>query len=85
MKKATNEPVQKGTNTNCLKDIRCPKCGWEESFDIVMTVWAKATDDGVDEYSDPEFNHRSGIVCRDCDHRGRVKDFTIDPSIWGKK
>ena len=36
------------TNTNCLENISCPKCGQEDRFKIAATIFCLVTDDGTD-------------------------------------
>ena len=64
-------------NTNCLEHIRCPSCGSSNRFRIAVTCWADVFDDGIAEYSDPEWDHNSIIDCPNCGHTATVADFTI--------
>lgn len=62
-------------NTNCLKGIRCPKCGNESSFHISTFVTAIVTDEGATAEGDMEWDDESPILCPDCEHFGTVKQF----------
>ena len=69
-------------NENCLRGIRCPKCGSETEFDIVVEVVARLQDDGVHEYREPDWGSTSTIQCREfpCEHSGTVAEFTVQDS-----
>ena len=69
-------------NTNCLEDIRCPECGYEDDFLINVTVKAfdvRVTDDGYDIFDSP-FRHDEWddeIKCGECDHEGTLEEFRV--------
>lgn len=65
-------------NTNCLKDIACPKCGNRSDFGISFNSFGCFTDEGCDEYGDLDYDSTSYAVCRECEHDGTVKNFTIE-------
>ena len=65
-------------NTNCLENIRCPKCGQTESFKIAVTAWATVYDDGTDEFEDVGWNSESGIICTRCEESATLLDFTVE-------
>ena len=68
-------------NTNCLHDIRCPECGYEDRFFIGATITAEVTDDGAEIAPSPrgdiEWDEKSGIECPDCATTGTVSAFTV--------
>ena len=70
-------------NTNCLEGIRCPECGQDEVFDIVVSTTVRVTDEGFDlaEYSSTEWDEYSSITCPDCEKSGEVADFSDDESV----
>lgn len=67
-------------NTNCLQDIKCPKCGNESKFTVVVEVKAALTDDGVlvDEFSDCHYDGYSHAECAACNHSGGWATFHTD-------
>jgi ribosomal protein S27E len=72
------------TNTNCLKDIRCPHCGYEDRFFIHAEITADVTDGGADiatgGWGSIEWNDDDGIECAGCGKVGTVEEFTIKQS-----
>ncbi len=64
------------TNTNCLENIKCPKCGNEQRFRIRATILAIVTDDGTEDYEDLDWNEESYIDCPACMKSGTVAEFT---------
>jgi hypothetical protein len=64
-------------NTNCLENIQCPRCGNEDSFRIAATTIATVCDDGVEDYSEMEWDDDSYIDCTKCCHHRTLKEFTI--------
>jgi hypothetical protein len=64
-----------GTNTNCLKGLRCPHCCSYGPFTIIVECLAIVSDEGVEDYTDPEWNFESCCSCRECDFTGNVEDF----------
>ena len=68
------------TNTNCLENIKCPDCGYEESFRIAASTIFTVTDDGTEDYGDVEWNDDSYAECLQCLRQGKVKDFSCHDS-----
>jgi hypothetical protein len=67
------------TNTNCLEGIACPKCGADDRFYIEATVELLVCDDGTeDEGGDHTWSDDAPCRCGECDHHGRVRDFTVE-------
>lgn len=65
-------------NTNCLKDIRCPKCGSEGPFKIRATKvgMALVTDNGIEEHEgDTEWFDNSKCVCMACGEDAELRHF----------
>ncbi len=70
------------TNDNCLAGIRCPKCGFEDSFFIEGKSLFTVTDDGTEDHSDIHWDEESYCECRECSHGGKLKEFhTSDVSM----
>jgi hypothetical protein len=67
------------TNSNCLKNIKCPKCDNHERFFIEANALFTVTDDGTDDYCNVQWNDDSHTECPDCLHFGTIRDFTITP------
>jgi hypothetical protein len=65
------------TNTNCLENIQCPKCGNEDSFRIAAKTIATVCDDGVEDHTEMEWDDDSYADCTKCCHHGALKDFTV--------
>ena len=68
------------TNKNFLIDIRCPDCNSLEPFIIEVMTLVKFYDDGEaldDKGSDNEWGDNSFIVCCNCEHQGKIKDFSL--------
>jgi hypothetical protein len=71
-------------NTNCLEGVKCPKCGQEDLFKIAASVIVEVSDDGTeDQGGDYEWDQQAFCRCFECDHTGKLADFTIEN--WGKK
>jgi hypothetical protein len=68
------------TNTNCLRNIKCPDCGYKDSFRIAATTIFTVTDDGTDDFGDVEWNDDSYAECLQCRRQGTVKDFSCHDS-----
>lgn len=64
-------------NENCLEGISCPKCGFEDGFNIRGESIFHVRDDGTAEFGDVDWDQDSLIVCRNCGHRGTVKEFSL--------
>jgi hypothetical protein len=80
----TNTVTETGKNTNCLKGVKCPKCGQEDTFKIEASCLFTVTDDGTeDEGNGHEWDDTNYCECFDCGYHGTVADFTIEE--WGKK
>lgn len=74
------------TNTNCLENVCCPKCGQEDRFMIAANIIAEVTDDGADVASPIygngfEWDDDSNCRCPGCDFDGRLKDFRKKPEL----
>jgi hypothetical protein len=67
------------TNTNCLEDIRCPKCHQEDRFFIMGCALFDVTDDGSEAVGDHEWDDESRASCPECGHTGRLKHFYAHP------
>jgi Zn ribbon nucleic-acid-binding protein len=66
-------------NTNCLRGMKCPECGQEDSLKIQATCIFTVTDDGTeDEGYGHDWKNTSYCECPDCGHHGTVADFTIE-------
>ena len=63
------------TNTNCLKNIKCPDCGNEDRLRIAAMAVFMVTDDGTDDYGDVEWGDDSYAECPECHRHGTLKDF----------
>lgn len=61
-------------NTNCLKGMRCPMCGHEDSFSIAVNAVARMTDEGSDYITDIEYGDDSTVWCGGCGAVGKVGD-----------
>lgn len=70
---------QKAVNDNCLKGLRCPKCGSLGPFSIGTYSSAIVHDDGIAETSDHDWDKDSPCTCQACDKDGKVADFDIEP------
>lgn len=66
------------TNTNCLADMRCPRCGSEGPFDISAGALFTVADSGVEAYYGVEWNNDASCYCRQCQHDSIVNDFMIE-------
>lgn len=69
-------------NENCLANFKCPKCGFEDEFNIEISQMATMTDSGsADITGDNEWTDNSYCRCgnEDCEHEGTVFEFTRDP------
>ena len=65
------------SNENCLTDIACPECGTREEFRIEMKSVFTLRDDGTDSYEDTEWGRSNYCQCGQCQHEGKVRDFTF--------
>lgn len=64
---------------------RCPKCK-DDNLEVQITTWARFTQDEDGEFStdpnaaeccDHEWDERSQMRCRDCDHYGTAGEFEV--------
>lgn len=76
-------------NTNCLRGIRCPHCGYEDAFVIEIIgvldgqkepskFRAEVTDDGFDNpvcEGDTEFVENGNTTCSHCSYTGKLEEF----------
>lgn len=67
------------SNSNCLEGVRCPKCGWEDSFEIDALTTATMRDEGSDNYG-TEYDHTTRAACNACGLRDYLAAFYIEPS-----
>lgn len=65
------------TNTNTLKDFRCPSCKSDGGFNIEATTLARVSDDGVEDHGDMTWKDDSYCCCVECEYEGTVKEFKI--------
>lgn len=68
------------TNSNCLADIRCPKCGYEDEFYIRAESTVLVTDNGTEEVFDQggyEWDESSPCTCRKCGHHDMLVWFSV--------
>ncbi|MGH9344383.1 MAG: hypothetical protein ACRD19_11560 [Terriglobia bacterium] len=64
-------------NTNCLEGIRCPVCGYEDTFRIAASVIVTVTDDGTDdEGGHYEWDDTNYCECGKCAHAGTIGTFS---------
>jgi hypothetical protein len=73
--------AEKTKNGNCLLDMKCPKCGSLEPFDILVTCWTKVYDDGTDTANGHNWDNGSLCNCFKCNHKGKVADFRAEKSV----
>jgi hypothetical protein len=69
------------TNTNCLKNVCCPKCGQEDRFRIAALISCLVTDDGSEPAGDHEWDEASATHCLECGFNGILKDFRKMPPL----
>ena len=65
-------------NRNCLEGMRCPQCGSEEPFRIVVTMSVKMWDEGSGDDTmggDQEWDEHSYCECCECEYHGNVGNF----------
>jgi len=64
-------------NENCLKGVRCPKCGHTDDFYIVGQSTFHTMDDGTEGHTDVEWDDNSSCRCgnSDCEFVGALEDF----------
>lgn len=67
------------TNTNCLKGVRCPKCGFEDKFIIHAKVDVEVTDEGTEDAGGEYYwDDTHYCKCTGCKYEGTLADFTIE-------
>lgn len=64
-------------NENCLEGIKCPKCGYDESFEVEVTGLVTLTDEGYGYITDGEYDDDSYCRCGNCSHEGKMRDFYL--------
>ena len=73
-------------NTNLLKNMRCPNCGFEGPFYITCNVMFTVNDDGCENHGELEWEDDNACICGQCGHYKTVADFTIkenpDEALW---
>lgn len=66
-------------NTNYLKGVACPKCGYEDIFCISIKTLMEMTDYGCEHTGqDCEWTEESYVQCGKCGHEGKMRDFTTN-------
>lgn len=65
-------------NTNCLKGVRCPRCGQNAKFSIIAIASFEVTDDGTDAYESVEWDDYAHCRCWDCNYSGKVIQFKTE-------
>jgi DNA-directed RNA polymerase subunit M/transcription elongation factor TFIIS len=79
---SSREQTEPKPNSNCLQDIKCPKCGQEDAFYIDCAVRAYVTDDGAEAANGSfSWDRDSLIDCVECEHTGSVAEFTIPVAV----
>lgn len=68
----------KTKNTNCLEGVECPKCEALEPFAIVGSTVFMVYDDGIEQYTDVEWDKEAHCACETCGHNGQLKEFMKD-------
>lgn len=61
-------------NKSALAQRSCPSCGSFERFNVSGKAWITVTDEGIDEYAQPEWDDDSPVRCPRCKWRGTWKD-----------
>ena len=64
-------------NDNCLTNIACPECGNRDQFRIEMKSVFTLRDDGTYGYEDTDWGQNDYCQCGECQHEGKVRDFTF--------
>ena len=63
-------------NSNCLQNIKCPKCGNETSFRIEASIICTVTDDGSEATGDHHhWDENSYACCPLCETEGKLAIF----------
>ena len=58
------------SNTNCLENRCCPRCGQMERFRITATSIFELTDEGTEGHEDVEYDEHATVTCSACDWFG---------------
>jgi len=68
-----------GANRNCLEGKRCPKCGSDGPFEVVISMRVLLYDNGADDADDGsiEYDGHSRTSCYACGHEGKFGDFDM--------
>jgi Zn ribbon nucleic-acid-binding protein len=70
--------------SNCF-DFRCPRCGDEDSIDILAEVWLRVTADGTDADASANGHHewisKSTAQCAACGHTARLAHFETEDEV----
>lgn len=68
------------TGEGALEDMRCPKCGHINKFEIEITTHAEVDKEGpdIDSVGNLHFDAHSFCLCLACQYAGRVADFYVD-------
>lgn len=65
------------TNTNCLENIACPRCGNDSRIIVEVITLAEVTDDGAEMFGDMEWDDGNYAECPECRYRGTIGEFRI--------
>lgn len=69
---------KKSKNSNCLENIRCPKCGHEDDVNITVVSVVNMVDDGTDfEGADADWDGMSAVRCSSCGRHGKAWEFSV--------
>lgn len=70
-------PAPTAQATNVVAELACPSCLSQSSFTLAVLAMATLTDDGVDDYHEPEWADDATITCSECQRQGTVEQFTV--------
>jgi len=68
-------------NENCLREVKCPKCGAIDEFFIAGEAHFKVTDDGAEVDGDIHWDGNSFCNCIKCGHSGRLDSFYMNHKL----
>jgi hypothetical protein len=63
------------TNDNLLKDIACPKCGYDQDLCVEATTMVLVNDDYLEPFGILNYDGASFAECPDCHHSGKFFEF----------
>ena len=62
-----------------MYDLACPKCGDDDTLQLVISTWATLSTEGTEPFGDHEWDGAASCRCRSCKFTSDVRSFSTVP------